>query len=406
MSPRKRKVVLGEVSTNTTVTGPTTCAVRKPKLVKLIGKLHQHLPKLGSSSQNDRIKELQALNAQWQCSCSKCDKNAPSSKGKGNRSADADNLTALDGSLRSVTLVNSSDYSYARSVDVGSMTLDENSRLDVTRVDSQSFAWSERRVGTCQPAGLGHLTPTKPPVSGCRRFRTGRRLDADHLSHLTPLLSSRGGRKNCSLEPRRARKKGPVDFLANEPVSENSCSDDSTFCDKENYIGADNDDDEGLTSFELHHKPLFCDNDYDEVDDNTVVEQDVSSHGNAFDSMDETIPDETILGGNVRFDRTLRGDAVQTIPSEQSLHGGRLCSITSGDGGTTCLVHGDSRINECLVNSRCSEFLGCMSFGVKGILRNKVSQCLCFVYMYKLCVCLSVYPLRDVAFSVSFSLSR
>ena len=137
-----------------------------------------------------------------------------------------------------------------------------------------------------------------------------------------------------------------------------------------------------------------------------MVEQDVSSHGNAFDSMDETIPDETILGGNVRFDRTLRGDAVQTIPSEQSLHGGRLCSITSGDGGTTCLVHGDSRINECLVNSRCSEFLGCMSFGVKGILRNKVSQCLCFVYMYKLCVCLSVYPLRDVAFSVSFSLSR
>jgi len=391
MSPRKRKVVLGEVSTNTTVTGPTTCAVRKPKLVKLIGKLHQHLPKLGSSSsQNDRIKELQALNAQWQCYCSKCDKNsAPSSKGKGNRSADAENLTALEGSLRSVphsleggsdlTLVNSSDYSYVRRVDVGSMTLDENSRFDVTRVDSQSFAWSERRVGTCQPAGLGDLTPTKPPVSGCRRFRTGRRLEADHLSYLTPRLSSRGGRKTCSQEPRRARKKGPVDFLTNEPVSENSCGDDSTFCDKENYTGADNDDDEGLTSFELHHKPLFCDNDYDEVDDNTVVEQDISSHGNAFDSMEETIPDETILGGNVRFDRTLRGGAVQTIPSAQSLHGGRLCSITSRDGGTTCLVHGDSRINECLVNSRCSEFLGCMSFGVKGILRNKVSQCLCFV---------------------------
>jgi hypothetical protein len=47
----------------------------------------------------------------------------------------------------------------------------------------------------------------------------------------------------------------------------------------------------------------------------------------------------------------------------------------SASGGMVCTVHGDLLTSDSCVlldDSRCSEFLGCMSFGVKGILRNKV----------------------------------
>jgi hypothetical protein len=52
------------------------------------------------------------------------------------------------------------------------------------------------------------------------------------------------------------------------------------------------------------------------------------------------------------------------------------CSLgMSASGEMVCTVHGDLLTSDSCVlldDSRCSEFLGCMSFGVKGILRNKV----------------------------------